>query len=629
MTKRPFALAASDTSAAIRQALRRPFGGDWTKKGFVPTNGRVLLLVAALAVQVGLVFGIVVSSLWLRPGLPASGSAVQLDVAAQQDYIITVAEAFASDRNLDLARDRLARLHSPDAKVRVEQLAASYAPAADFLAARLAHLAVALGSTDPVLLALNTQSGETSLALAGALLAESAGPVMPELLEQAPAAAESAPVAVSTPEPVEAGQGSARLPTTAKAGRAAVVNTPPLLPGQRTGRAAEQSQPAPPPATDEQPAAPEQQAPAPDDAERPGQRTAKTPTRKPTAAAKPAGAATPKVAAAEPAPNKIASTIRVNVPAYTGAPSVSIPLTARPAKCTPASDMPAVVSRSIALCPGQPYGPFRVEGDTITVFGDKSAVVRGAPRGYAITARGSRIAIVEVRVEGAAHPDDSNTWLCFFDSCNDGRGPVGYGGGILLDHTTNSAVASSQVRSGAVGIAAVGGAGNRIFENELSGLNAWGILSVGEKNQYVVGNNLHDINRSCTGPDGSYFGAGCESSGLAALQVRDSVIASNHCERAANCYYAAGGGGNGSFDNQFMNNYCSSAGNNCFEVTFSRGNRFDYNVAAGNCDYPFWVGGSTVQFGSHNRWSCKHTPEQALKEARQSTQEPTAIEGLQ
>ena len=291
--------------------------------------------------------------------------------------------------------------------------------------------------------------------------------------------------------------------------------------------------------------------------------------------------------------------------------------------------MPASVNRTIALCAGQEYAPFLVNGDAITIYGE-GARVRAAPRGFGITARGSNIAIIGVSVSAATASEDLNTWLCMYDSCNfknwSGRGGVGYGGGILLDHTTNAAVANATVSGGTIGVASWGGANNKIVNNNLSNLNGWGVLLIATNQNYIVGNTLNDVNRACITPDGDYLQSGCESSGLAAIRAQANIIASNHCERAANCFYAAGDGGHSSNNNKFFNNYCAAAANNCFEVTFSQGNQFDYNTATEKCDYPFWISGSRVSIGTHNKWNCSHSANKAFDDSRQATNAPTQME---
>lgn len=340
-------------------------------------------------------------------------------------------------------------------------------------------------------------------------------------------------------------------------------------------------------------------------------------------------------------PSLVATTVPVFLPDYVGIPPVSIPLTARPAACTPPSAMPAAVARSIALCPGQLYAPIRVTGSNLTLFGDPTAMVQGAPRGFGVTVTGNNVTIAGVRVAASTHPADGGTWLCLFQACSYDtiyqkgtvHGGIGYGGGILLEGA-NANVLDSTVWGGTIGIAAVSSARTRLIRNNLSNLNGWGVYLQFTAGAYVVGNTLNDVNRGCVGPDGFYYGAGCESAALACVGCQDSLIVSNTCARAANCYYATGDGGLPSNDNHFYDNRCAGASNNCFEVTFSQGNRFDYNIAGPDeatgqqCSYPFWIAGSIVQFGKHNDWACSRPSHRAQEDSQNSTNQPTEIRGL-
>ncbi|MBI4675813.1 MAG: right-handed parallel beta-helix repeat-containing protein [Chloroflexi bacterium] len=338
----------------------------------------------------------------------------------------------------------------------------------------------------------------------------------------------------------------------------------------------------------------------------------------------------------------IANAVWVELPGYVGAASFSIPLTARPARCTPANAMPANVTRSVLLCPNETYAPFRVTGSNLTVYGDPTALVQGAPRGFGITVTGNNVAIVGVRVAAATQLTDVNTWLCLYEACTYDtiyqkgavRGGIGYGGGILLQNNSNTAVIHSTVWGGTIGVASMRSTNNKIVGNNLSNLNGWGVYLMSANNTFVVNNTLNDVNRGCTGPDGFFYQSGCESAGFACAGCQHSIIVGNTCTRAGNCYYADGLGGIKSNANRFFNNYCAAASNNCFEVTYTQGNQFDYNIATAdpatgtNCAYPFWISGSIVQFGKHNDWACTHSQKRAEEESKISTLEPTEVRGL-
>lgn len=340
--------------------------------------------------------------------------------------------------------------------------------------------------------------------------------------------------------------------------------------------------------------------------------------------------------------NLVANTARVEIPAYVGVDSFAIPFTARPAICTPANAMPASVTRSILLCPNQVYAPFRVTGNNLTVYGDLTAIVQGAPRGFGITVTGSNVLIVGVRVAANTHPADINKWLCLFEACSYStiyqnetvHGGIGYGGGILLQNNSNSTVINSSVWGGTIGVASVRSTNNKIVNNRLSNLNGWGAYLMFTRNTYVVNNLLDDVNRGCVGPDGFYYSTGCESAGLACVGCQYSVIVSNRCARAGNCYYATGDGGLVSNANRFFDNFCAAATNNCFEITYSQDNQFDYNTAGADpdsgqqCNYPFWIAGSIVQFGKHNDWACTHSEKRSADDSKNATTQPTEIRGL-
>ncbi len=121
-------------------------------------QNRHLVVITALSICVGLVFGILGVLLLLKLRTPEVRHTVQLDAPAQDDFIIMVAEAYASDGDLKLAEDRLTRLRDPDVAARVDRLASAYAPQRDLIAHRLAQLAVGLGSDNGALVAQSIES---------------------------------------------------------------------------------------------------------------------------------------------------------------------------------------------------------------------------------------------------------------------------------------------------------------------------------------------------------------------------------------------------------------------------------------------------------------------------------------
>ncbi len=127
-------------------------------------SNRRILLIVVLAILAGLGFGLIAGSLFAKPTVTLDSNAVELAPPEQEDFIIMVAEAYAGDRDLKLASDRLRRLRDGQVAARVEKLARTYAPQRDLIASRLALLAVALGSKNPELIVLSATATPTNTA---------------------------------------------------------------------------------------------------------------------------------------------------------------------------------------------------------------------------------------------------------------------------------------------------------------------------------------------------------------------------------------------------------------------------------------------------------------------------------
>lgn len=531
---------------------------------------RILLLL--IAVVSGVILGFFIAQTWLVPAPPQT---LQLSRADQDDYILMVAEAYAIDRDPTIAQQRLARLNDPRTTERIIALAREYASQQDYVAGRLALLAVAAGSKDAAL-----------VQLAATVTAPTHTPTPTVIRRATEPLAADAPPPTATPEPrfvVVTG-----VPTATPTIYYIVVTGEPPTPGPPTWT------PTPSLTTFEQ---------------------------------------RPDVVVPMPA-GLVAQRIPLYVPGYANFASAEIRLAARPRACTPADRMPPVVTQSTLLCAGQTYVPFTLRGDNLTLYGDaeKTALVRGYPRQFAITVQGSNISIVGVHVEGATHENDLNRWLCLYPNCfhtPEIGGALGYGGGILLENTSNAAVLNSQFNSGTTGVFVDRGFSNKVTNNSFSDHNGWGLMLMQTKSDYVVGNQFVNINRACDGLDNVYHANGCESSALVMTDVLNTLVLNNQCRGASNCYYANGDGGYGSANIRFYNNQCAGAKNNCFEVTFGSGHEFDYNTAVFDdaagaaCDYPFWIGGSTAYFGPNNRWECLHDYDTALNDARAKSDQPT------
>jgi hypothetical protein len=290
----------------------------------------------------------------------------------------------------------------------------------------------------------------------------------------------------------------------------------------------------------------------------------------------------------------------VSIPSLNGTLTVEIPNVPNIPYCTPASSLGSVVTRSVRLCAGQTYRPFTVVGNNLAIIGggnaavpygtlaaafptvNAAASVQYGGRAYAITVRGSNVLISGVHVVGATAPQDVGNWLCLYEQCAYGNlpiaGGVNYGGGILLEGSSNT-VMNSTITGGVIGIAALNGRGNKLISNSLTALSGWGIFAIAPVQSAFVGNNLQDINRSCTDPGGRFYAGGCESAGMLLMGADTNIVANNVCARSGNCFYLNGEGGRPNNFNKLYGNLCSAPSFNCFEITDAQGIEFDNNRA--------------------------------------------------
>ncbi len=330
----------------------------------------------------------------------------------------------------------------------------------------------------------------------------------------------------------------------------------------------------------------------------------------------------------------------VNLPQGAGTNTLHLTMPSVPTNCTHANQVRSLIASSLKLCPNETYPPLRVAGSNIGIFADEAhtAVVSSSGRQFAITVEGSNNWVEGVTIQARADPQDATAWLCLYDECDfptqpltTVRGGIHYGGGILLKGS-GSTVHGVTVRGGVIGIATVDGRGNAIVDNTLNDLG-WGSFNVNSNYSYYVGNVLNRNNRACTTPDGRKFLHGCETSGWVCLNCQQNIVATNHCELSANCFYLSGEREMDSNDNRLLANYCFGASDNCFELTFSQRNLLQDNVGTMDaktttpCKYPFWVGGSIVFF-QNNQWQCSIDPDDAFNQARDSTIVATNIINL-
>ncbi len=121
---------------------------------------RWLLVVALVGILIGL--GVGLAAGWLVFPMIGSSSIAGLAPAAQNDYIILVANTYAYDQDAARAKQRLAQLQEKDIRERVEQLAKALAVRKDPSAANVADLALALGSEDSSLQVLAASIADDS-----------------------------------------------------------------------------------------------------------------------------------------------------------------------------------------------------------------------------------------------------------------------------------------------------------------------------------------------------------------------------------------------------------------------------------------------------------------------------------
>ena len=332
-------------------------------------------------------------------------------------------------------------------------------------------------------------------------------------------------------------------------------------------------------------------------------------------------------------------TLTVNLPPGVVTTTLQLAMPADPGACTPPSQVPNPLRRSIKLCPAQIYAPIGIIGDNIALLADDahSAIIASNGRQYAVTMEGSNNWIEGVTIQARADPKDLGAWLCLYDDCLFPTRPVTttlhggtlYGGGILLKGT-DTTIHGVTVRGGTIGIATVNGRNNKFIENVLNDLNGWGSFNISSRDSYFVGNYWNGEDHGCTTPDGRKFLSGCETSGWVCLGCIANIVARNSCENSANCFYMSGERNLASNNNSFLSNYCAGASANCFEITFSFGNILQDNLATYEsksnkiCKYPFWVGGSVVFF-ANNIWECAIGEDDAFNQSRDSTTVATNI----
>jgi hypothetical protein len=110
-------------------------------------NPLFVLVALALGLCAGLALGYGLGA-FVWPARVTNVDYADLKSATQDDLIVLIADAFATDGNAALARDRLAQFKDPKMTSRVVALAKKYLAANEPSASSLAALAIALGNTD-------------------------------------------------------------------------------------------------------------------------------------------------------------------------------------------------------------------------------------------------------------------------------------------------------------------------------------------------------------------------------------------------------------------------------------------------------------------------------------------------
>jgi len=324
------------------------------------------------------------------------------------------------------------------------------------------------------------------------------------------------------------------------------------------------------------------------------------------------------------------SVLTVFFPPELGTQPMGVIVPNMPATCTPPNALGPVITQTIRLCPNMVYYNLNVQGSGIGVIDDTgTAKIKAEGRSYGVTAVGERILLQGLRIESSTDPLDLGKWLCAYEKCGDGPsaypGSTVYGGGILMK-ASRSVVKDVVVTGGTNGIATIEGTDNFYINNRLQYQTGWASYNRYATRNYFMGNAFNYSNRSCTGPNGRFYQNGCETAGWLCISCVDVMLIDNECRLGGNCYYANGDGGVPSFNVKFFRNSCYGSPNNCFEATYSRGIYFEKNIAARDlptgqeCRYPFWVGGSEVNWGRDNNWACIISAANALKRSEGSVE---------
>jgi parallel beta-helix repeat protein len=263
-----------------------------------------------------------------------------------------------------------------------------------------------------------------------------------------------------------------------------------------------------------------------------------------------------------------------------------------------------------------------IVADDVTLDGGGAVLIGQDHHGSAITAAGRRgVTVRNVCIERFYHGmvfrdcDRLTVRDCRVrDTHEVGGGPVwldiwlpvekAYGAGILLHHVHDSRIEDNDVQHQQNGLLMYGCRRCVVAGNDASFNSGWGIHLYESSDNVIRGNVADWCTRIYRYPQGGYY-PGADAAGI--------LLVVNSCRNLIEKNMFRGGG-DGVFlagyrhpdivapcnDNVFRENDCSLSPNNAFEATFSRGNRFENNVA-GKSNYGFWLGYSAGTVVSGNK----------------------------
>ena len=101
----------------------------------------------------------------------------------------------------------------------------------------------------------------------------------------------------------------------------------------------------------------------------------------------------------------------IEIGSLNGTLRVEVPQAPYIASCTPSYVLGTVVTRSVKLCAGQTYRPFKMVGNNIAIVGDVggTAKIQSVGRTYGITIPGSGVLVSGVKIVGATAAQDLAT----------------------------------------------------------------------------------------------------------------------------------------------------------------------------------------------------------------------------